>query len=268
MSAERAPAGVDTTVPSVARMYDYYLGGKDNYAVDREAAAKVIEASRETGTDIQVAARDNRAFLGRAVRALADSGVRQFLDVGAGLPTQENVHQVARRSAPDSRTVYVDNDPMVLVHARALLAGDPRTSVLAGDVRDPASILDDPGLAVLDLGEPVAVFFCAILQFVPDDDEVAAILGAFRERLAPGSHLVLSHPFYGERPDEAFDEIGEVYTRSSSGSFTLRTRPSLQRLLAGTEPLEPGLVPVQSWRGDREPDFTVPSYLGAVARIT
>lgn len=268
MSAERAPAGVDTTVPSVARMYDHYLGGKDNYEVDREAAATVIAASRESGTDIQVAARDNRAFLGRAVRALADSGIRQFLDVGAGLPTQENVHQVARRAAPDSRTVYVDNDPMVLVHARALLADDPQTTVLEGDVRDPASILDAPGLAVLDLDEPVAVIFCAILQFVPDDGEAAAILAAFRERLAPGSHLVISHPFFGERPDEAFDEIGEVYTRSSSGSFTLRTRPSLDRFLAGAEPLDPGLVPVQSWRTGLAPDFTVPSYLGAVARFT
>ncbi|KAB2371611.1 SAM-dependent methyltransferase [Actinomadura montaniterrae] len=266
---EQAPAGVDTTVPSVARMYDYYLSGKDNYQVDRDAAERVIAASRESGTDIRVAARDNRGFLGRAVRALAEAGVRQFLDIGAGLPTQENVHQVALRHAPDSRVVYVDNDPMVLVHARALLADNPATAVVDGDLRDPASILEHPGVAArIDFTEPVAVVFCAVLQFVPDDAEAAAIVGAFRERCAAGSHLVVSHPFPGERPGEAFDEIGDVYTTTSSRSFTLRGRAAVGRLLAGTELLEPGLVPVQSWRQDDVlPDFTVPSYLGGVGRV-
>ncbi len=120
---EKAPPGVDPTIPSVARMYDYYLGGKDNFAADREAAEKVIAISVEVGNDVRVAARRNREFLGRAVRMLAESGIRQFVDVGAGLPTQENVHEVVLRAAPDARVVYVDNDPIVLVHARALLAG-------------------------------------------------------------------------------------------------------------------------------------------------
>ncbi|QKG26947.1 SAM-dependent methyltransferase [Actinomadura verrucosospora] len=265
---EQAPAGVDTTVPSVARMYDYYLMGKDNYQVDRDAAEKVIAASRESGTDIRVAARDNRGFLGRAVQALAEAGVRQFIDVGAGLPTQENVHQVALRCAPDSRVVYVDNDPMVLVHARALLAADRAATVVDGDLRDPRSVLEHPGVVSrIDFDEPVAVVFCAVLQFVPDDAEAAAIVGAFRDRCSAGSHLVVSHPFPGERPGEAFQEIGEVYTTTSSGSFTLRGRAAVRNLLAGTELLDPGLVPVQSWRGDVPADFTVPSYLGGVGRI-
>jgi hypothetical protein len=249
-------------------MYDYYLMGKDNYRVDRDAAEKVIAASRASGADIRVAARDNRGFLGRAVRALAESGVRQFLDIGAGLPTQENVHQVALRAAPDSQIVYVDNDPMVLVHARALLAAEPSATVVEGDLRDPAAILDHPDVVSrIDFTEPVAVVFCAVLQFVPDDAEAAAIVGAFRDRAAPGGHIVLSHPFPGERPGEAFEEIGEIYTRTPSRSFTLRGRASIGNLLAGTEPLEPGLVPVQSWRGDAPPDFTVPSYLGGAGRI-
>ncbi|MGI5321399.1 SAM-dependent methyltransferase [Actinomadura nitritigenes] len=266
---EQAPAGVDTTVPSVARMYDYYLMGKDNYQVDRDAAEKVIAASRASGTDIRIAARDNRGFLGRAVRTLAEAGVRQFLDVGAGLPTQENVHQVALRHAPGSRVVYVDNDPMVLVHARALLADNPATAVVEGDLHDPASVLGHPGVVSrIDFAEPVAIVFCAVLQFVPDESEAAAIVAAFRDRAAPGSHIVLSHPFPGERPGEAFEEIGQIYTKTPSGSFTLRGRASVGRLLAGTELLDPGLVPVQSWRRDEvPPDFTVPSYLGGVGRI-
>ncbi|GAA2151901.1 SAM-dependent methyltransferase [Actinomadura napierensis] len=266
---EQAPAGVDTTVPSIARMYDYYLMGKDNYQVDRDAAEKVIAASRESGADIRVAARANRGFLGRAVQAAAEAGVRQFIDVGAGLPTQENVHQVALRSAPDARVVYVDNDPMVLVHARALLAGNPAAGVVDGDLRDPDSVLEHPDIASrIDFAEPVAVVFCAVLQFVPDDTEAAAIVGAFRERCTAGSHLIVSHPFPGERPGEAFEEIGQVYTRTPSGSFTLRGRASIGNLLTGTELLEPGLVPVQSWRRDETPpDFTVPSYLGGVGRI-
>ncbi|MCP2336557.1 SAM-dependent methyltransferase [Actinomadura rupiterrae] len=263
------PPGIDPSVPSVARMYDHYLGGKDNYASDREAAAAVIEASIRTGTDIRVAVRDNRAFLGRTVRALAEAGVRQFIDIGAGLPTQENVHQVALRAAPDARIVYVDNDPIVLVHARALLADNPRTRVIEGDLHDPAAILDDPEVTRhIDFGQPVAVVFCAILQFIPDDAEIAAILETVRGRLASGSHLVISHPFPGEQPDEVFDTVSDVYTRTRSGSFTIRGSKAITSFFAGTELLEPGIVPVQNWRnGDTEPDFTVPSYLGGVGRL-
>ncbi|MFC4905720.1 SAM-dependent methyltransferase [Actinomadura gamaensis] len=263
------PPGIDPSVPSVARMYDYYLGGKDNYASDREAAAKVIEVSVASGSDIRVAVQQNRAFLGRTVRALAEAGVRQFVDIGAGLPTQENVHQVALRTAPDSRVVYVDNDPIVLAHARALLADNPRTRVVEGDLRDPLAILDSPEVTRhIDFEQPVAVVFCAILQFIPDDAEIASILATVRGRLVPGSHLVISHPFPGEQPDEAFDTVSDVYTRTRSGSFTIRSSKAITGFFAGTELLEPGIVPVQSWRhGDGEPDFTVPSYLGGVGRL-
>ncbi|MEU5880743.1 SAM-dependent methyltransferase [Spirillospora sp. NPDC047279] len=262
------PRGIDPTVPSVARMYDFYLGGKDNYASDREAAAQVVETSSRMGNDIRVAARQNRAFLGRAIRAVAEAGVRQFIDIGAGLPTQENVHEVALRAAPDSHVVYVDNDPIVLVHARALLADHPSTRVVEGDVRDPAGVLDHPDVArEIDFSRPVAVVLCAILQFIPDDAEVSSILATVRERLVPGSHLVISHPFAGERPDEQFDSVNDVYTRTPSGSFTIRDSKAIQEFFTGTEPLEPGLVPVRSWRDGPPPDFTVPCYLGGVGRV-
>ena len=170
---EQGPPGIDVTIPSVARMYDYYLGGKDNFAADREAAGKIIAAVPSA----RDSARRNREFLGRAVRFAAESGIRQFLDIGAGLPTQENVHQVALRTAPDSRVVYVDNDPIVLVHGRALLADNRQTTVIQGDLHDPDAILNDPKLtAHLDLDRPMAVLLVAILHFIPDEDEATNIV--------------------------------------------------------------------------------------------
>ncbi|GAA1548722.1 SAM-dependent methyltransferase [Actinomadura kijaniata] len=267
---EKAPPGVDPTVPSVARMYDYYLGGKDNFAADREAAEKVIAISVEVGNDIRVAARRNREFLGRAVRMLAESGIRQFVDVGAGLPTQENVHEVVLRTAPDARVVYVDNDPIVLVHARALLADSPRTSVVEGDLRDPEGVLSHPEIVKrIDFGRPVALILCAILQFVPDDATAVDLVGRFLRRLPSGSHVVISHPFPGERPDDVLDEVDGIYSRTRSGSFTMRSREQIAALLAGAEPVPPGVAPVEEWRPGPglEPDFTTPSYLGVVGRV-
>src|SRR6201991_3158168 len=166
---EQAPAGVDVTVPSVARMYDYLLGGKDNFPADREAAAHIAQLS----PNAKEIARANRAFLGRAVAtAAAEGGIRQFLDIGTGLPTQENVHQVAGRVSPGSRVVYVDFDPIVLVHARALLAETADTIVVQGDMRDPEAVLGHPEIPRhLDFGQPLAVLMVAVLHFIPDDDQ-------------------------------------------------------------------------------------------------
>jgi O-methyltransferase involved in polyketide biosynthesis len=264
--AEQAPAGIDTTVASVARMYDYYLGGKDNFAVDREAAEKII-ALVPTARE---GARRNREFLGRAVRFAAESGIRQFLDIGAGLPTQQNVHQVALGVAPDSRVVYVDNDPIVLAHGRALLADNDNTTVVAGDLRDPDAILSDPQVTGhLDLSRPVAVLLVAILHFVPDDDKAAGIVARLRARLAPGSMLILTH-IYNPGFDEATVRAGgEVYSGTSTGSLTARTPEHLAGYLSGMEIVEPGVVPVESWRPDYDPAIEAgPSgVLGAVGRM-
>ncbi|WP_083982451.1 SAM-dependent methyltransferase [Actinomadura hibisca] len=267
---EQAPPGVDPAVPSVARMYDYYLGGKDNFAADREAAEKVIAISREVGNDLRGAARANRAFLGRAVRSLAARGCRQFLDVGAGLPTQENVHQVVLREVPDAQVVYVDNDPTVLVHARALLADNPQTSVVEGDLLDPEAIRAHRVVRErIDFDRPVTVILCAILQFVPDDEVAASIVARLCADLAPGSHLVLSHPFPGEGQDGPLSQVDGIYKRSAAGSFTLRSRDRLATLLGDAEPVPPGLAPVEVWEpgADLTPDFRVPTYLGVVARV-
>ncbi len=243
---EQAPAWVvDPGTPSVARMYDYYLGGKDNFAADREAAEKIISIL----PNAREVARTNRAFLVRAVRHLARSGIRQFLDIGTGLPTQENVHQVAQAEAPESRVVYVDNDPIVLAHARALLADNPRSIVIDGDMRKPESILDHPGvLTHLDFTRPVALIMLAVLHFVTDDAEAARVVGAFREPLAPGSHLVVSHITQGDLDEDAVRRGRDVYTATTAGGIVPRTAAQVRCFLDGLHVLEPGVVPLDRWR--------------------
>ncbi|WP_214104915.1 SAM-dependent methyltransferase [Acrocarpospora catenulata] len=262
--SEQAPDGIDTGVPSVARMYDYYLGGNDNFAVDREAAEKIIAlmpAARE-------AARANRAFLGRAVRFMVAHGVRQFLDIGAGLPTRENVHEVALDAAPDSRVVYVDNDPIVLLHARALLVDDQRATVVQADLREPAKIIDNPEVrAAIDFDRPVGLLLLAILHFVPGDREARSIMAALREPLAPGSMLALSHG-YASPSDAASAVAGSaVYARTTTGGITTRSPEQIDALMEGFDPVDPGLVPVESWQTSVTPDFGKPGLLGVVARL-
>ncbi|MGH3318571.1 MAG: SAM-dependent methyltransferase [Streptosporangiaceae bacterium] len=239
---------VDVRTPNVARMYDYYLGGKDNFAADRETAAKMLE----TVPEARVVARENRAFLGRAVRFLAgEAGIRQFVDIGTGLPTQENTHEVAQAARPDSRVVYVDNDGVVLIHARALLATDSQTVVVEGDMRDPAEILAEPGLrAHIDLDQPVAVLLVSVLHFVPDDADAARIIATIRDAIAPGSYLVLSHGT--TFVEEKAGGLTQVYDRATS-SITLRSRDQLLRLFDGFELVDPGLVVLQDWRPDTPP---------------
>ena len=192
--------GIDTTVPSTARMYDYWLGGHDNFAADRAAALKVSEAAPEA----QLMAVENRRFLRRAVRYLAaEAGIAQFLDIGTGLPTQGNVHQVAQDINPAARVVYVDNDPMVLAHSRALKTGG-NTVVIEADLRDPRAILDQPGTRkLIDFSQPLAVLLVAVLHFISDDEDPHAIVAAIRDALPPGSYLVLSHVTGDIRRDSA-----------------------------------------------------------------
>ncbi|NYI94088.1 SAM-dependent methyltransferase [Streptomonospora nanhaiensis] len=240
-----APEGVDVTTPNVARMYDYYLGGKDNYAADRAAAEQVIAMVPE----ITAVAQANRGFLGRAVRHAAESGIRQFIDLGTGLPTQENVHEVAHRVAPDARVVYVDYDPVVIAHGEALLATTDNVRLLQGDLRRPDEILASPVLrALIDLDRPVAVLLAAILHFVPDEEEPYALVARLRDAMVPGSMLILSHGCADDQEvaeDEA--DIRDVY-RSATSPILARSRAEIARFFDGFELEEPGLVPAADWR--------------------
>ncbi|SEM53891.1 SAM-dependent methyltransferase [Nonomuraea pusilla] len=270
--ADRVPAGINPNVPSVARMYDYYLGGRDNFAADREAAEKMIEIGLQMGNDAREIARANRRFLGNAVRMIARTGVRQFVDIGAGLPTQDNVHQVARRHASDPRVVYVDNDPIVLVHARALLARDPDVLAVEGDLRDPDAIFDDPRVREhLDLTQPFAVLMVAVLHFVPDDAEANRVTASIRERLNPGGHLVLSHIYTGDASADAAEAGQRVYSNTSSGGLARRGLEQITGFFDGLDLVGPGVVPVADWSEDASPgdgyDLVKAGILAGVGRV-
>jgi SAM-dependent methyltransferase len=232
---------LDLTKPSVARMYDYFLGGKDNFPVDRETAEQVARAL----PTVAGVAQANRAFLQRAVRYAAEQGIDQFLDLGAGLPTQGNVHEIAQQVHKEARVVYVDNDPIVLVHGRALLETDDHTRIVQNDVRDPEAVLSDPQVReLIDFDRPVAVLFVAVLHFVTDDEDPAAIVRRFRDALTPGSHLVISHAAVEEKRNL---RVGDAY-RPTSSRMIARSREEVTALLAGLDPVPPGTVPLHDWR--------------------
>jgi hypothetical protein len=242
-----APSEIDTSRPHPARMYDYYLGGKDNYLVDREAARQVLRGAPE----LRVTAIQNRAFLGRAVRFLVrDAGIRQILDIGTGIPTAGNVHEVAQEIAPEVRVAYVDNDPIVHVHADALLSGAGATSIVLADLREPHAILSHPKVrGLIDFSEPVALLLVAILHFVTAAEDPAGIVTTFRDALPAGSFLVLSHATGDFRP-EAAARAAAVYDRATS-TMTLRTQQDIERFFAGFDVLEPGVVQLPLWRPER-----------------
>jgi hypothetical protein len=268
MNDDRKPPVIDTTTAHPARRYDYWLGGKDNFAVDREsgdAVAKVFPG-------IRTAVIQNREFLKRAVRYLVEEkGIRQFLDVGTGLPTANNTHEVAQRVAPDSRIVYVDNDPLVLVHARALLTSSDEgaTAYLDADLRQPEQILTSPDLkATMDLSKPVAVLLVAVLHFLPSDEQVATIVRTLMQPLAPGSFLVISHASLDKlEPGTAGQLTNDNIP--GFGDFTARSREQILPLFDGLTLVPPGLEVVSNWRpepGSTPPPADQVSTYGAVAR--
>jgi hypothetical protein len=261
---KRLAAGIDVTVPSVARIYDYLLGGKDNFAVDRELA----DALWRKSPDGPGAAWANRRFLGRAVEFLANAGIRQFLDLGTGLPSQNNVHEVAQRMCPDARVVYVDNDPVVLAHADALLATDKSTVVIGEDMREPERILAHPTVQrMIDFSQPVAVLFMATLHFVTDDEDPWGIVSTMTEPLVPGSYLALSHTVLGGPPADRVADIQETY-KNASAPVVFRDREAITRFFDGFEPADPGVVHLTEWRSD-ELERTQPGgrwMLGGVGR--
>ncbi|HEX6676282.1 MAG TPA: SAM-dependent methyltransferase [Actinomycetes bacterium] len=235
---------IDAGRPNPARVYDFLLGGKDSLPADRAAAEQLLALVPEARTG----ARENRAFLGRAVRHLAAEGARQFLDIGTGLPTQGNVHEVAHTVAADARVVYVDNDPVVHAHANALLA-EPTTATVLADLREPERIVRHPRTReLLDFTKPVAVLLVAVLHFITDDEDPAAIVGCLRDVLAPGSFLVVSHATGDFRPEVA-GKVTKVYERASA-PLVLRSRPEVARLFHGFELVPPGLVQPAAWRPD------------------
>jgi len=239
------PQGLDVTVPNVARIYDHLLGGKDNFAADREAARRLLAAV----PDAARAARANRAFLARAVRFLAEeAGIRQFLDVGTGLPTQGNVHEIAQAADPRARVLYCDNDPMVVVHANALLADNLTVVASQADLRDPDYLFTLPVTRTLiDINKPLGVLLVAVLHFLPDGDDPWALVDWIKHRLAPGSYIVISHVTGDGIPAEAAHAAAEVY-QGASAPGVARSHEEIARFFTGLEMAEPGLVEVSAWR--------------------
>jgi len=238
----------DTSVANQARIYDYLLGGKDNYEADRAAVDAVLKIAPEMG----FAARENRAFLGRVVRYLAvEAGIRQFLDIGTGIPTAGNTHQVAQDVAPDARVVYVDYDPVVLAHARALLRSDPAgaTQYIDADLRDSATILGQAG-QLLDFTKPVAVTMLMVLHVIPDADDPYAAVTRVMDALPPGSYLAVSHLGADLLDTEKKQGFEDVVRRQAQQQYIGRTRDEMERFFAGMDLIEPGLVRVEDWRPD------------------
>ena len=236
---------LDTSVASIARIYDYWLGGKDNFKADREAAELMIQQY----PDIVAGVRKNRAFLGRAVHYLAaEAGIRQFLDIGTGLPSSNNTHEVAQRAAPDARIVYVDNDPIVLSHAQALLASTPEgaCAYVDADIRDTGKILKDAA-NLLDFSRPVAVCLIMILQFVPDEDDPVSIVRTLVDALPSGSYLTIAHPA-SDVDQQVGPALRQLSTRMGGTRAVPRSYQEVSRFFDGLEMVEPGLVQLHRWR--------------------
>lgn len=260
-----APDGVDTTVPNAARVYDYALGGHHNFVVDREfwrQAEAALPGAR-------LVAHANRAFLGRAVRWLVHAGVRQFLDIGSGIPTLGNVHEVAQRADPHARVMYVDLDPVAVEQSRAMLADNPRAGVIEADLRRPEEILYHPDvLELLDFSEPVAVLLIAVLHFIPDTDDPAGIIGRIGDALVSGSYVAVSHLAPDPTPErlQAQETARKLYERTPT-PVHLRTRERVQELLAGFDLVQPGVVVATDWYPDPEANESPqPMALSAMAR--
>ncbi|MDJ0382807.1 SAM-dependent methyltransferase [Streptomyces sp. G-G2] len=250
-----APPGIDISVPSVSRIYDYYLGGSHNFEVDRQAARRAMEFIPGLPKIMQA----NRAFMRRAVRYAASEGITQFLDIGSGIPTFGNVHEIAQAASPEARVVYVDHDPVAVAHSQAVLAGTERTGIVAADLRKPQDILESPEVTgLLDLDRPVALLLVAVLHFLEDADEPYASVAALRDALAPGSLLVLTHASYEGVPvaEEVAGGAVGVY-RDIRSPLVMRSGEDIGRFFDGFEWVEPGLVSMPQWRPESAEDGEV-----------
>jgi S-adenosyl methyltransferase len=245
------PDQIDTSRPHPARMYDYYLGGQDNYEVDREAAEQVLALL----PDLRPTARENRVFLRRATRSVVGDGIRQIIDIGTGIPTAPNTHDAARSVTPDVRVAYVDNDPIVGVYAEAKLTNRHEAGFALADLRDPKAVLEHPAVAgLIDFDQPVALLLVAVLHFIRDDEDPAGIVAALAEALPAGSRLVLSHGTQDFHDREQIREAAEVY-KNATARVTPRPHAEVMSFFDGFELVDPGLVQLPLWR----PDGAVPA---------
>ena len=245
--APQVPPGVDPARPSPARVYDYLLGGRNNFESDR-AVAEMIKARAPEMVD---AAWANRGFHQRAAKWIAEQGVRQFIDIGSGLPTVGNTHQVVRLTAPDARVAYVDNDPMVLAYGTALLGDDEAAAVILADMRDPEAVLGNPELrALIDFTEPVGLLATAVLHFVSDASRPGELISRYMAALAGGSYLALSHTTADQKPPQAAEALAEAGQRAAGGTF-LRSRDEVRKLFGGLQLVPPyeGAEPDVTWVG-------------------
>lgn len=257
---ERAPRGVDPNLPNSARVYDYLLGGKDNYEVDRAVAHRMLSIAPDTKT----LAWFSRQFLVRAVQSAAEAGIRQFIDLGAGIPTSPNVHEVAHKVDASARVVYVDFDPVVYAHCNALLAHADGVTAMLGDVRRPDDIIERLiNGGAIDFAEPVAITLVGVLHFVMDDESPARIIARLREVMAPGSYLAFTHGSDESDPD--FINQSSSDTAKSSAQVVYRSAAVVESFFEGFEMIEPGVVPLQQWLGDDLPE-TALVLLGGVVR--
>jgi trans-aconitate methyltransferase len=253
--------GFDPAIPSAARIYDYLLGGKDNYEVDRAAAEKVLAVA----PDQRRLARANRAFAIRAVAAVAGAGVRQFIDLGTGIPTSPSVHEVAMRADPSARVVFVDHDPVVQAHNAALLGSDPRVATVQADIRQPDAILGHPDLLrLVDFAEPVGVLCVAVLHLISDRQDPAGILARFLDRMAPGSHLVVSQ--FATASDPAGMARLRAVADGTPVETYFRSAGEIRAFFGGLELLEPGVVSVDEWRPEGIAAPTKLKIMGGVGR--
>lgn len=260
-----APRSIDISVPSVARIYDYYLGGSYNFEVDREAARRALEFMPGLPKIMQA----NRAFMRRAVRFAAAEGITQFIDIGSGIPTFGNVHEVAQEAAPGARVVYVDHDPVAVAHTEAVLAGNEHADVVAADLRKPQEILASPQVeSLIDLNRPVALLLVAILHFVEDSDDPYDAVARLSAALAPGSLLILTHASYEGIPVPAERAEGavDVY-KGIRNPLIMRSREEIARFFGGYEMVEPGLVPMPLWRPQTPPEEEDPYAFSGFAGV-
>jgi SAM-dependent methyltransferase len=258
------PPGVDTGKASIARVYDYWLGGSHNFLADRDAARVMISME----PNMRALAQANRAFLRRAVQFVTAAGIRQFIDIGSGIPTQGNVHEVAQAVDGQARVVYVDIDPVAVAHSQLILADRPGTGVIQADLRDPALIMGSPRLrSLIDPSQPAALLLAAVLHFVPDGDDPWQIVRSLLGELAPGSFLVISHATSDGRRRELVDAMAKAYQDRVAARWAYRSQPEIERFFAGCELMPPGVVPLPEWRPDEPPAVSGPAMSWVLAGV-